>query len=467
MGGRRDQRIAPGAHDGGPASAALARCVDSIGAETLAGDVVDKARLALVDFLACAFEARERPWCRQAVGLAEANSGRLGCGTSSIVGHRRKAALGDAVLANAVLGHGLVRDDMHVGSVSHLGAHVMPVALGLAELTPIDGRRFVAAVVAGYEAGARMGRLILDGDVAKIHRPSGITGPFAAAATAARLLGLDADATASAFALAANTTAGFNEWAASGGDEMFFHAGFGARSGLNAAELASRGARASRTAVDGPAGLLAAFDKPRAAHFEPGAALEITNVFFKQVPACNYAQAPAQAALAVASEHAIAPEGIEHVVARVSRAAADYPGCDAAGPFERELAAKMSIQYNVAAALARGGFDAASYEPAANADICTLAGRVEIVVDDAHTRAYPARQSADVTVHTVDGRALEARRDDVEPAAPGLVRGRLEQAAERAVGTHAAASLLTFLDGLESSTNAGDLLVMTVPGELA
>jgi len=57
--------------------------------------------------------------------------------------------------------------------------------------------------------------------------------------------------------LAANTTAGLNEWPYSGGDEMFFHPGFAARNAVTAVELAELGARASETALDGPSGLFA------------------------------------------------------------------------------------------------------------------------------------------------------------------------------------------------------------------
>ncbi len=444
----------------------LAAAVAAIDAASLSDEVLEKARLALIDYLACAFEARGRAWCRQAVALAVEQSGGLGCGTSSIVGHTPKVALEDAVFANAVLGHGLVRDDMHLGSVSHLGTVIMPVVLGLAQQEPVDGRRFLAAIVAGYEAGGRLGRMILDVDVARVHRPTGVTGPFAAAAAAARLLGLDAEMLANALSLAANVTGGLNEWAASGGDEMFFHAGFAARNGLTGARLSGFGARPSRGAIDGPAGLLAAFGK-RGARLEQPDALEISSVFFKQVPACNYAQSPAHAARALAARERPRPEEIESVTVRVSRAAAEYPGCDARGPLERELAAKMSIQYNVAAALVTAGFDESSYEPAGNPVIGALARRVALVVDDALTRAYPARQAAEVLVRTTDGRQLGERLDDVEPASPELVRRRLTQAATAIVGERAGAGLLGFLDGIESSGNAGELLVMTVPGELA
>src|SRR5690606_1637755 len=125
-----------------------------------------------------------------------------------------------------------------------------------------DGRRLLPALVAGYGVGGKIGRAILDVDVARIFRPTGITGPLAAAAAGAKLLGLDERQTACALALAANTCAGYNEWAATGGSEMFFHPGLAARNAVTAVQLAAADAFASPTALDGAAGLLAAFGKP-------------------------------------------------------------------------------------------------------------------------------------------------------------------------------------------------------------
>ena len=57
-----------------------------------------------------------------------------------------------------------------------------------------------------------------------------------------------------ALALAANMAAGYNEWAGTGGSEMFFHNGLAARGAVTAVQLAAEGAYASRTALDGDAG---------------------------------------------------------------------------------------------------------------------------------------------------------------------------------------------------------------------
>ena len=159
---------------------------------------------------------------------------------------------------NAILGHGLVREDMHTGSVSHLGVVVLPTLLALAESKKVSGRDFILAAVCGYEAGCAVGRAVMDQENVRQYRPTGITGPIGAAVAGSRLLSLSEDASVSALGFAANTTVGLNEWPYSGGDEMFFHVGFAARNAVTSVELAELGARASETSLDGQAGLFAA-----------------------------------------------------------------------------------------------------------------------------------------------------------------------------------------------------------------
>ena len=133
-------------------------------------------------------------------------------------------------------------------------------------------------------------------------------------------------------------------------------------------QLAADGAYASRTAVDGEAGLLAAFHKDLAPATPEvfGDRPEILAVFFKPVPACNFAQSAAQAAHTIAQRKKLRANDIERVTVRVTRAAALYPGCDVSGPFEHVLQAKMSIHYNVAAALRYGNFAEQNYVPQQN-----------------------------------------------------------------------------------------------------
>ncbi len=465
MGRRGNARLTPEAivaADASPADAPLAvrmaRALVDYSYARLSPAVVAKAKLCVYDLLSSALAAHEQPWSRQAAAVARANSGGALSG-AAIIGTNDVVSLHDAAFANGTLSHGLVRDDMHVGSVSHLGTVLLPTLLALVETTNASGKDFLAALVSGYEVGGKVGRMLMDVEVSKLFRPTGTVGPIAAAAAGAKLLGLTPEQTTAALALAANTAAGYNEWAGTGGSEMFFHNGLAARSAVTAVQLAAEGAYASPTALDGDAGMLAAFRRPRPPSVPELFAdrPEILAVFFKPVPACNFAQTPAQAALAVALEHRIAAAEIETVTVRVTRAAALYPGCDARGPFEHVLQAKMSIQYNVAAALAHGNFAERNYVPQQNQAVQALAKRITVVIDDGFTNAFPAKQGAAVNVRTRSGKTLEHSADNLEPTDPDGVHERFFAAASERLGADRARDLDALIGNLEQSANAGGL----------
>ena len=219
------------------------------GFDDLSPESVEKTKLLLLDCLSCAYESLDLPASRQAIQIA----GRA-VGPASVIGTRVRASAAEAAFANAVLGHGLVREDMHTGSVSHLGVVIFPALLALAQTRKVPGRDFITGAICGYEVGASVGRALMDQETVRMFRPTGITGPLGAAVAGARMLELSEDAGVSALGFAANATVGLNEWPASGADDMFFHAGFAARNAVTAVELAELGAFASETALDGRAG---------------------------------------------------------------------------------------------------------------------------------------------------------------------------------------------------------------------
>lgn len=418
----------------------------------------EKLKVCLLDFLACGFEAHTLPWARQAQAIATD-----GAGPCSIVGTALKVPAPDAVFANSVAGHGLVREDMHTGSVSHLGIIVLPVLLALAEEKKIDGRAFINAAIIGYEVGGRIGRALITPDFARIFRPTGFCGPMAGAAAASALLGYDEKKTQNAISLAANMVAGQNQWPHTGADEMFFEAGLAARNGLTAARLAGLGAYGSEKALDGEAGLFPAYRPDKKA---PDVRLfdgepEIMSVFFKPAPVCNFAQTPSLAALALANEETIDPDQVVSITARVTRAAKAYPGCDYAGPFSRVLQAKMSIHYAVASAILRKKIDEASYRNLEDPALLALAGKVTAVVDDGLTAAFPKKQGAEVSVKLKDGRTLSRRLDDVIPADLPLIRSRFAEAASAAIGSGKAGELAAAVDGLDKSADVGAIMRLT------
>ncbi len=404
----------------------MVRAARALTMDQLPAEVIAKVKIGLLDMLSCAFEARDLPWGCQAIRMASAANG-----TATVIGTPVHASPAEAAFANATLGHGLVREDMHTGAVSHLGVVIFPTLLAFAQQQKSSGRDFILGAVCGYEIGAAVGRAIMDQEMVRRFRPTGITGPLAGAIAGSRLLSLDEEGMISALGFAANSTGGLNEWPYCGGDEMFFHPGFAARNAVTAVELAMLGARASESALDGRAGLFAGLGKTdcisRVAPFS-GGPLEILSVYYKPAPACNYAQTACQAALALATQNGFRSSDIESIVVKASAAAVGYPGCDYAGPFERILQAKMSIQYCVAATLARGVIAESNYSVLHDPEIARLASITRLETDAAFNAAYPGAQGTEVVVGMRGGSSMRKKLDDVIPATPDQIRARFRSA---------------------------------------
>ena len=441
-----------------PLASSLAARVAGLRIDEFGLPVIDKARTCLFDLIGCAFEAGDKDCSRQAMATA----GRIpadATGGATVIGSSQRLWPADAAFVNAVAGHGLVREDMHSASISHLGVAVIPAILALAQHRPARGHDFIAALIAGYEVGAKIGRAVMDPERARVFRPTGITGPLGAAAAGARLIGLDDAQTTSALAFAANSTAGFNQWGHTGGSEMFFHPGFAAGNAVRAVLLAEAGAFGSPSALDGESGLFAAHGKRGAARsvrlFD--GAPEIMAVYHKPVPACNFAQTACQAAIALARAGQCPVERIDEISIRVPRAGAIYPGCDFLGPYEHVLQAKMSIQYNVAAALLTGEAAESNFSLLQDPRLHRLLGMARLEIDEEMSRDYPLQQGGAVQVRLRGGQQQEVRLSDVVNATAQEVRERFRAAASARIGAEAAVRIEALIDGLEQLDEAGQL----------
>ncbi|MDA9469382.1 MmgE/PrpD family protein [Bradyrhizobium sp. CCBAU 53415] len=434
-----------------PLARQMARSALALNIGCFEPEVVAKAKLCLLDFLSCAFEAGHHPWSRQAIAIAQ------GGGSATIIGTSQLSSPTGSAFANAVMGHGLVREDMHAASIAHHGVVIWPTLLALSEQTPLHGVRLLTAAIIGYEAGARIGRALLTSDLARLYRPTGLVAPLGAALGGSYALGLSEDQATSAIAIAANTSSGLNEWPHAGGSDMYFHPGFAASNAIKAIGLAAAGAFGSETILEGEAGLFAAYRRqaaPDSITLFPNGECEIMAVYNKPVPACNFAQTAAQAALRVSHELA-GIDDISRVVIRAPDAAVRYPGCDSTGPYRNALQAKMSIPFSVAATLARGEIEEENYAGLDDADIARLVSVTDLKADPGFTAAFPGKQGADVTVHLRDGRTFRHALPDVIAATPSDIRARFRSSAARVLGGDRAHRLEQFIDDCEQLDNAG------------
>lgn len=435
----------------------IARDACAVSLDRFDDEVVAKARLCLLDFLSCALEALAHPWSQQAIALA-----RPCDGGATVIGTERLATPADAAFANGVLGHGLVREDMHAASIAHHGVVIWPTLLALCERSGLSGARLLAAAIAGYETGATIGRALFNADLARLYRPTGLVGPIGAALAGSYALLLGEDSAVSAMAIAANTSSGLNEWPHHGGSEMYFHPGFAAANAVRAVELAEAGAFASETILEGEAGLFAAFRRgppPSQLHLFAGRP-EIMAVYNKPAPACNFAQTASQAALRASRELGTS-EAIAAIAIRLPDAAIRYPGCDAKGPYRNALQAKMSIPFGVAAVLARGEIAETNYAAIDDAEIGRLIDLTDLHRDEAFTSAFPARQGAEIAVRLKNGKTVTSRLEDVVAATPEEVRARFLRAAAEAIGKEGAYRLAETVERCEQLADA-----RTIPAQL-
>lgn len=444
-----------------PAGRRLARAVTGLRPEHIPPEVREKARGCLADFAACVLEAADLPWSRTALRYGALQPP----GPAGVLGADLRLGATEAAFVNGALGHGLVREDMHVPSCSHLGVVVWPALLALAEQEGAAEADLLLCAIAGYEAGAQVGRALFDADLAARLRPTGTIGAIAAGAAGARLLGLDEDRTLAALALGANMGAGLNEWPWAGGTEMVFHAGAAARAGVTAALLAREGATPSPSAIEGRAGLFAAHERrdqlDRITPFAEGR-FAISDVYWKPAPACNYVQTPCQVAARIAAR-GVDPAKITAIRIDSFPHAIDYPGCDFAGPFSAVLEAKMSLQYSVAAVLCSGKVEEANYRRMDDPEVLRLAGIATLASDDGFATAYPARQGARVTVTLRSGATLHEEQPDIAAFDLPAVLARLDETAARILGPRGAERIRAALDAADQPGAAAALIAATMP----
>jgi 2-methylcitrate dehydratase PrpD len=423
----------------------------------LGDDVVEKAKTCLYDMLGVAAQAADLPSSRHAVAFAAA----MGGSAATLIGSKQRASVADAAFANAVMAHGLVQEDMHTASVSHIGVVVWPTLLALSESSSATGADFITSAVAGYQVMARSGQALINKDVARVFRPTGLLGAIGGAAAGARLLRLTEEETTSALALAANTAAGLNEWPREGADDMFFHPGNAARNAVTSVLLAKAGARAAESCLNA---FFPAYGGAARDAVSLDGRWEILEVYHKPAPACNYAQTPAQAALALLQQSPFDADQIEQVVVKSFPEAIAYPGCDHTGPFRTLLQAKMSIQFVVAATLAAGRLDdAALRDFSDDGEAARLARRVRLENDPELAAAYPQRQGAEVIVTLKNGERHSNRLPALQPLDTHGVHERFVAAVSRLLGQSRATELSREIAALAESPDAGRISRLLAP----
>ncbi len=425
------------------ATADLAAFASALTYEQIPAAVIARVRLSLLDGIGVCLHGATLPWTRHVQDMVRAHGAAP---VTTIFATRHKASWSQAALANATAGHAFEMDDIHTESVVHPNSLTTPIAIGYAEGHPtVSGRDLLTAIVAGCEVGTRIGnaattKLFLNG-----FHPQGTSGAFVAAATAGRLLDLDARAMQNALGIGGSMAAGLMA-AQEGAMVKRLHAGRAAEGGVYAAELAKRGFTGISDVVEaGYGGFLSSYSRtPNVARLTEGLGTvwETERVGFKLYPNVTSIHTSLDALRHIMRSHGLDARDIRTVdvgCGHMTYVHTAWTYRDAG-----VTAAQMNMFYGLAAMATGGDVTVADYTPARMQDPALLdfISRISIHEDaELEAMGHRFRHACRMKVTTQDGRSFEHEilyrrgsadsdvgKEEVRRKFAGNVRGLLSDA---------------------------------------
>ncbi|MBF5005277.1 MmgE/PrpD family protein [Diaphorobacter caeni] len=347
-------------------------------------------------------------------------------GACEVIGQSARTSPMMAAMANAAASHVAEQDDVHNGSVFHPAAVVFPPALAVAQSIGASGERFMAACVAGYEVGIRVGEF-LGRSHYRIFHTTGTAGTIAAAAAVGHLLELTPQQMQHAFGSAGTQAAGLWEFLRTAADSKQLHTAHAASAGLTAAYLAKDGFTGAQDIFTGPQGMAAGMStdsNPERLVDGLGARWATPETSFKWHASCRHTHPAADALLQVMQQHQLKISDIAQVTCHVHQGAIDVLGPVVSPATVHQSKFSMGTVLAIAARFGHAGlteFDEQFLAP----DTVALRDKVRMVLDAEVDAAYPQRWIGKVSVQTADGRTLHGRVDEPK-GDPGNTLSRAE-----------------------------------------
>lgn len=395
----------------------LAGLVAATRADQIPDDVLETAAWWVLDWLGAAIAGLDSAPGR----ILSEHTLSQPVSTASCVGLREGRSAQVAALHNGAVSHVVEMDDVHRGAIIHPAVVVVPAALAVAEQRGATGREFLTAVVLGYEVAIRVGESVGKTHYFHWHNTS-TCGGYGAAAAAGWLLGLDEKRMTWALGNAGTQAGGLWEFIADGAMSKFLHAGRAAANGVLAAELSSLGFTGARRILEGRQGFFAATapdGNPAAVTAGLGDGWKLPGSSIKPYPACRHTHAAVDATLALREAHGLNNADVDRIEIDAYQSTIDLTDNPApATPY----AAKFSVQYCVARALADGAVKIADFDPVRIAEpaMRTLMQRTTVRLDRELDARVPMQLPSRVRLMLQDGRTVEETILDAkgDPEAP-------------------------------------------------
>jgi aconitate decarboxylase len=442
----------------------LCRKIQAVTYESLPSEAVLAARGAMMDGIANMLAGSQEP-------LADVLMAHLsrfpGDSSATVVGHAFRTDPFQAAFANGIFCHSMDFELMWYPP-THPTGPTLAAILAISELRPVSGPAAIAALVAGFEIQGQLNRAIADSGIQwpnGLH-PPGLLGPFGAAVTTAKLLGLSEKQTANALGIAASRCGSL--MANTGTMTKSTHSGHSARSGMESALLAEVGYTGSTGVFEDLYGFnhvyfrngidLSSMTEGFGAPYrmvDPG-------VVVKKYPSQYPTHWSIDAILDIRRRHDFAPDQVDRITVEVG---ADNESARVERP-ATGLAGKFSISYTVCAALLDAKIDIDTFrdERLLADDMQETLPKVEIVRNPSVRAMDFAQAWSEVTVRLRDGTEYRSRVDRPlgiwdNPLPWNLWVQKYDQCARRAVDDDTRKEILRVIEHLDAVTDLGSELV--------
>ncbi|MBI4334847.1 MAG: MmgE/PrpD family protein [Chloroflexi bacterium] len=366
----------------------LAENVVATNYSDIPGEAVAVSRKCVIDTLAAMLAGTSAPGCEVVSNLAREWGGRE---ESTVIAHGCRLPAPNAAMVNATMARAWDFDDCHEEAHDHPSVATVPTAFAMAEkIGKVSGKDLMTAITLGADLVLRL-RLASWAKSAQRHSPwtTATYAPFAAAAVAGKLLGLDRGRMVNTIGLAFTEASNTNQCQQDGSLAIRVHHGMAVKAGLVAALLAERGITGPQNALEGKLGLFQAYEggiyDRRRLLADLGRRFESANISVKPYPCCKFTHAAIDATLKIVCQHDIRPDLVEEVRVRVCRDCYSAV-CEPPGRKQRPdtiVDAQFSIPYTVATAIVKRGVFLGDFTPRSISDpvILEVAARVRPAID--------------------------------------------------------------------------------------
>ena len=449
----------------------LAEYIAGLSYRHIPESVIAHVKLCVIDSLGCALFGSTLPWGKIITSFTK----EMGKGKGALIwGDGAEVPSTNAPLANGTLIHSFEMDDLHRVGVIHPGAEAIPAADALVRRTSkVDGKRFLTAVVAGYEVGCRVG---MTGGASQLRRgfhPSATSGTFAAGAAAAKMLQLNVVKTLHTLGIAGTQAAGLMA-AQHASMVKRMHPGRSAQAGVYGALLANKGFTGIEDVLEAPYGGFCSTlcDNPNLSHLthDLGDRFETLNVGCKPYPCCGSNHTSLDALKKIIGDHPeVGVENVDKIRIRTTRATKLHVGW----PYEPNsmTTAQMNLPFCVAVLLHDRDFfvDQVTEKSIRSEAVLKTTDKIEVLEDpEFEALGDEGRHGVALEVQLQDGRSysekvLHARGSDKHPMTRDEVVQKFRLLASRVLSRSRVEQLEDTLLNLEKLPDARKIAKLLIP----